>query len=112
MSKLFVADPVILKQEGNKLDDLTTRFNENVESIYNTVEEMLSTSYVSPAARELGQKILSYKGDLDNMTKAMAGYANYCHNASSKVAQNEDKIVDSFKVNATDFVGGNKDGKY
>ena len=108
MSKLFVADPAILKQEGNKLDDLTSRFKENVDTIYSTVEEMLSSAYVSPAAREMGEKILSYKVDLDNMTKAMAGYANYCHTASGKVAKNEDSIVDSFKVNATDFVGGDK----
>ena len=108
MSKLFVADPVTLKQEGNKLDDLKVRFNENVETIYSTVEEMLSSSYVSPAARALGEKILSYKNDLDNMTKAIAGYANYCHKASHKVSKNEDDIVDSFKVNASDFVGGDK----
>ena len=108
MSNLFVADPVVLNQEGTKLDDLTSRFNENVEIIYNTVMEMISSSYVSQAAKELGQKILSYRGDLDNMTKTIAGYASYCHTASSKVRKNEANIVDNFKVGAKNFVGGNK----
>jgi len=108
MSKLFVADPVTLKQEGDKLDNMAGRFNDDVEKVYSTVEELLSSGYVSPAAREMGEKILSYKNDLDNMTRTIAGYGNYCHNASSKVRKNEADIVDNFKVNASNFVGGDK----
>ena len=99
MSKLFLADPFILKQEGNKLKDESKHFEQNVSKVYSTIQEMLSSAYVSPAAKALGVKIMSYKDDLDAMTKIIDDYGMYCIMASNKVSKNEQNIIDTFTTN-------------
>ena len=105
---LFKGDTRAIKQEGDKLEDLTNSFNQNVKNIYENVEKLLTTSYVSPAARELGEKILSYRDDLDNMTKTMKDYTDFCHFASAEIAKTDRDIADNFNVKSSNFVGGKK----
>lgn len=96
MSNLFVADPVVLKAEGNTVLDQAGQFNQNVEKIYSTLNEMLSGDYLSPAARAIGNKILSKRDDLDAMTKVMNDYGTYCVTTSGTVNNNEQNIIDNY----------------
>ena len=96
MAGKFVADPMVLRREGQKLVEQGERFDHNVVTVYETLDEMLSSSYLSPAAQALGTKILSYRDTLDEMTKTINQYGTFCQTASSKVTANEDNIIDTF----------------
>lgn len=95
MSNLFVANPDVLKTEGNTITDQGGQFNQNVEKVYSTLDEMLSSSYLSPAARAVGNKIRASRDDLDAMTRIMKDYGSYCLGSSSTVMKNEQNIIDN-----------------
>ena len=96
MSNLFVANPDVLRAEGNTVLDQGGQFGQNVDKVYSTVEEMLSSSYLSPAARALGAEIATFRDDLDKMTKVINDYGNYCVSASGTVVRNEENIIDNY----------------
>ena len=97
MSRLFLADPAILRMEGNKLLGQSKQFGSNVTKMYTTIGRMVQSNYVSPAAKALAAKIGTYKDDMDAMTKIISDYGNYCLTASQKVNRNEADIIDTFK---------------
>ena len=94
MSRLFLADPAILRMEGNKLLGQSKQFGSNVTKMYSTIGRMVQSNYVSPAAKALAAKIGTYK---DAMTKIISDYGNYCLTASQKVNRNENDIIDTFR---------------
>ncbi len=96
MSKLFVADPVVLKKECIKIGDGADMFVENNKKIFSTVREIMSSSYISPAARAIGEKILSFQDELDAMAKVQRGYSNFLGKASNTVSRNEQGIIDQY----------------
>ena len=97
MSRLFLADPAILRMEGNKLLGQSKQFGSNVTNMYSTIGRMVQSNYVSPAAKALAAKIGTYKDDMDAMTKIISDYGNYCLTASQKVNRNENDIIDTFR---------------
>lgn len=99
---LFVADPQVLGQEGNKQLGMRDNFVQNHQKIKTTINEMLSSAYVSPAARELGQKIASYDDTLNAMARTIGEYGEYLLRAGNKVTKNEQDIIDSIKPVTTD----------
>ena len=58
MSGQFTADPVVLDDNGTKLQTKAGEFKADVTAIYNTVEEMIVNDYISKEAVEIGRKIL------------------------------------------------------
>lgn len=96
MSNLFVANPDALKAEGNTVLDQSAQFGQNVEKVYTTVDEMLTSAYLSPAARALGTQIRTFREDLDKMTKVINDYGTYCLTSSNTVIKNEENIIDNF----------------
>ena len=97
MSRLFLADPAILRMEGNKELDQSNLFGQNVQKMYDTIAKMVQSNYVSPAAKALAVTIQSYRDDMDAMTKIINDYGNYLLTASTKVNRNEQAIIDTFK---------------
>ena len=97
MGDRFVADPVVLNQEGRSQGDLATDFVSNQRTMDSTVNEMLSSAYMSPGARAIGEQIASYKDTLDAMGKVIHDYSEFCLSAGNKVTKNEDNIIDSIK---------------
>ena len=55
MSNLFVANPAILRQEGGSIQNQAGMLGQNIEKIYSTLDEILSSGYISQAAMALGQ---------------------------------------------------------
>lgn len=96
MAGKFTADPMILRSEGQKLIEQSERFDHNVITVYETIDEMLSSAYVSPAARSMGAQIATYRDTLNEMTKTINQYGTFCQTASSKVMANEDRIIEEF----------------
>ncbi len=97
MANLFVANPAALKAEGNKVVNQSTEFNKNVEKLYSTVEQLTSSSYVSPAAVAIANDIKSYREDLNKMTAVIRDYGNYLLHAGDTVMKNEQRIIDDIK---------------
>ncbi len=98
MASLFLADPILLRQEGDKLVSQASEFNTNVEKLYDTVHQLSASSYVSAASRTIAGEIEKYRGDLDAMTKAIRDYGNYLLHASNSVNANENRIIDNMDV--------------
>ena len=99
MSNQFIANPDVLKSEGNSIVDKAQQFGQNVEKVYATIEEMVSSSYLSPGARAIASQIQSYRDDLDKMTKVISDYGNYCLTSSNTVVRNEQNIIDTASGN-------------
>ncbi|MBQ7790043.1 MAG: hypothetical protein IJ399_02140 [Bacilli bacterium] len=96
MSNLFVANPAVLRQEGGSIQNQAGLFGQNIEKIYSTLDELLSSGYISPAAMAIGQKIRDSRDDLDMMKKVIDDYANYCMTTSATVVKNEQNIIDNY----------------
>ena len=99
MSNQFIANPDVLKAEGNSIVDKGQQFGQNVEKVYATIEEMVSSSYLSPGARAIAAQIQSYRDDLDKMTKVINDYGTYCLTSSNTVNRNEQNIIDNASGN-------------
>lgn len=96
MSSKFLADPIVLNQEGNNVVDQGGQFNQNIDKLYSTLDEMLSSDYLSPAARALGEKIRARKGELLNMAQIINEYGNFCLTSGRTVTNNEQNIIDNY----------------
>lgn len=93
----FVADPYALKTKGNEIVDASRAFEENVNKIYQTINDMITKSYLDPAARAIADEIASYRDDLARMTKVINDYGTFCINASNKVITNQDNIISGIR---------------
>ena len=96
MSNLFVANPAILRQEGGSIQNQAGMFGQNIEKIYSTLDELLSSGYISPAAMAIGQKNRDSRDDLDMMKKFKDYYANNCMTTSATVVKNEQNKIDIY----------------
>lgn len=97
----FLADPEQLRVFGNKILGEAEQFKQNYEKVFNTVNEMVSTDYLSPDARVLGNSINNRRQDLVIMYNTMVDYGNFCLKASANVIKNqEDNIAGIRKGNA------------
>lgn len=99
MADQFTADPTVLRTEGNSIVDKAQQFGQNVEKVYATLDEMLSSAYVSRGAAAIGASIRTYRDTLDQMTKAINDYGAFCLGSQNTVNRNEDDIVDSANRN-------------
>ena len=95
----FVADPSVLTREGSRVNDLKNEFVRNHQNMSQKVTEMLSGDYISPAAREVGNKIKSYDETLNSMAQAMGEYGDFLLGAGKTVNKNEQDIIDSLRNN-------------
>ena len=95
MSKRFLADPITLRQEGNKEISQSHLFANEVGTIYRIIDE-LPSSYVSPAAKVIESKIRMKKNELDLMTKTINEYGEFLILSANTVDKNEQNIIDSY----------------
>ena len=79
--------------------DQSGLFDQNVKTIYSTLDEMLGSAYLSPAAQALGNKIRTYKDDLNAMTAIINEYGTFLSTAGRKVNKNEQNIIDQYAGN-------------
>lgn len=89
----FVASPDVLKAKGTELTTQADLFAKNVKTIYETVNKMVNTDYLSPEAKAIAAEMELYKDDLNKMAKTIYEYGNFCLGASSKVLINQDEII-------------------
>ncbi len=97
MNGQFQADPETLTSNGRKLTTNASSFREDVQSIYNTVEEMIVNDYISREAVEIGRKIESYQADLELMAKTINNYGEFLNKSATAVRNNQDNIIDSIR---------------
>ena len=57
---------------------------------------MLTSDYLSPAARAIGNSIRNKKDDLDLMTQIIKDYGEYCLMSANTVDTNEQNIIDNY----------------
>lgn len=98
MANKFVANPEVLRAKGGAILEQANQFVLNVNTVYSTLEEMLTSDYVDPAIKVIGSQIQSHKEDLAKMAKVIADYADYCTNAGNTVINNQNSIVSNIRV--------------
>ena len=89
----FVASPDVLSAKGKELVSQSELFASNVTKIYESVNKMVNTDYLSPEAKAIANEINSYKNDLDIMTSTIRQYGTFCMNAGNKVIDNQEGII-------------------
>lgn len=89
----FVASPEILRAKGQELVSQSELFANNVTKIFESVNKMVNTDYLSPEAKAIANDINSYKNDLDIMTNTIRQYGNFCINAGNRVINNQEDII-------------------
>ena len=97
MSGQFTADPVVLDDNGTKLQTKAGEFKTDVTAIYNTVEEMIVNDYISKEAVEIGRKIESFKPDLELLAKTIGDYGQFLNTSATAVRNNQDTIIGSIR---------------
>ena len=95
MANKFVADPTALRQKGNDIIGKAGEFRSNTNKIYSTVQEMINSNYLDPAASAIAHEIESYQEDLSKMAQVIEEYGNFCVSASGAVIKNQDYIISS-----------------
>lgn len=93
----FGANPDVIRTKGNEIVEESRRFKENVEKVYQTVNEMIQSDYLSPEAVAMANEIQSYRDDLNKMTRIIEDYGQFCINTSSKVIRNQETIIEGIK---------------
>lgn len=93
----FGANPEIIRAKGNEVLEESRRFAQNVDKVYQTVNEMINSDYLSPEALAMANEIQSYKDDLVKMTRIIEQYGQFCLNTSSKVIRNQETIIEGIK---------------
>jgi len=101
MGNVFLADPVQLNAEGNKVSDQADRFNKNIIDTYAALDEM-EANFVDPTIREFAARMRALKPDLDSMTKVLTDYSAYCFTACNNVRQNQQNMVENYKTTPLD----------
>lgn len=97
MSGKFVADPMTLRNKGKEIIEKSEEFNSNVNKIYETVEEMINSNYLDPAAKALAEEIKSYRDDLNAMTRTIKDYGQFNVSAGNSVEKNQDDLISEFQ---------------
>ena len=92
-SDVFGADPMELQEKGSRINNIAVQFRDNYGKIFTTVEEMVNSDYLDPAARAIAENIHSYKDELANMANVIENYGNYCLKAGNAVIDNQDNII-------------------
>ena len=93
----FVADPEQIRTIGNKVLDEANQFKENYEKIFTTVNEMVTTDYLSPDAKVLAGLINNRKEELVAMYNTMLEYGAYCLKVSDSVVRNVESNISNMR---------------
>ena len=93
----FVADPMTLRSNGNKILQNSEEFKKDVEKTYELKNKLLSSGYVAPEARAIGNQIDTYRDELNAMGKIISDYGKFLINASQKVTNTQNAIIEDIK---------------
>lgn len=88
----FTADPATLDQEGGKINILSENFEEKINSVYSSVENMIANDYISPEAKVIAERIKEKKKDLEEMQKTIKKYGKFSKDAAKDVIDNQEEI--------------------
>lgn len=100
MAGQFTADPMVLNAKGNEMVGQSEAFTKNYNQIYTIINEMVTSAFVSPDARAKANEMLAYKDDLAAMARVILDYGNYCITSGRTVVNNQNNIIDNFKINS------------
>ena len=89
----FIADPEILIPKGNEIKGISGEFNANIAKVYDTIDHMVQTEYISPEAMEIKKEIDNRRKDLEDMAKVINQYGDYCISSGNKVIDNQDGVI-------------------
>ena len=89
----FVADPPILIREGIGMNAIAQAFDEDIEKVYTTLQDMINKDYLSPEARVIATKIENQRPVLETMAKTIEQYGNFSITAGNKVIDNQNNII-------------------
>ena len=95
-SDVFGADPIELQEKGNRINNIAAQFRDNYAKVFTTVDEMVNSDYLDPAARAIAENIHSYRDELANMANVIEsrdGTTGERLKAGNAVVDNQDNII-------------------
>ena len=96
MSDKFLADPIILRREGQKQLEQKKLLDEKINTIYTTLDDMINNDYLAPASRQIASAIIAKKELLLSMSSAIKGYGDFCITAGGNVIENDQNVADNY----------------
>ena len=96
---LFVADPYVIEQKGIQILRLSESFTDNINKMDQTIDELVSSDYVSPEAKVLGNEIKRYRKSLEDIRNVMANYGNFGKQTGNAVLSNQADLASDVRAN-------------
>lgn len=90
---VFLANTGSMNSIGIQIVGLADDFVKNIDTIYQTVENMVQKNYRSVAARAIAVDIKSHHEQLKTMAESIRGYGDFSRRASKKINDNEQNII-------------------
>lgn len=94
---IFKFSPSELQKASGEIHEHAASFRDNAKKIFDTVEKMRASDYLSPEAMVLAEKIESYKEDIEKMAKKFDEYSEFLHNSVNVVESTQDELSARFK---------------
>ena len=91
----FVGDPEVLIPKGNEMKSLGSEFNEEIVKVYDTIEQITASEYISPEAKKIKEESDKCRVHLEEMAKTISEYGQFSENAGNKIIKNQNGIIDS-----------------
>ena len=92
----FVADPVVLNQEGENQLGQGSEFGKDIQDLYNSVDE-IGRIYESSGQQAITNDVYAFKDDLKAMQDMFTKYGEYLKTAAVETDRNEQNIVEGIK---------------
>lgn len=89
----FGAAPTDLNKFGAEVNSLSEEFTNEINTVYSTLDTLVTSEYVSPEARAIKKEIDFYHSDLDAMAAVIKEYGDYFIESGNTVVNNQEDIT-------------------
>lgn len=93
---IFVADPVVLNQEGETQLGQAEEFGKDVKDLYNAVDE-IARIYESAGEQAITNDVYAFQDDLKQMQEMFEKYGAFLKSTANETNANEVDIVETYK---------------
>ena len=98
MKGTFKVEPSVLSMKGNEICDQATIFANKIDEIFNSVDTLLNSGYVSEGAKVIGESIKNKRDDLNKIKQIMENYGVFCKESSNAAVRNDENIAQTYKI--------------
>ena len=91
--------PSMMRTEGSKQIQVSEDFDTAIKNLYNLLDDLVYSGYVSPESLAIKENIDEYKGTLINAKNTIRGYGEFLIGAANDTEENSQDIIQKTKIN-------------